>query len=38
MTDLDPILKQFRVALDALYGSRLDRVMLFGPPRGEMPN
>lgn len=30
MTDTDPILKEFRVALDALYGARLDRVVLFG--------
>jgi predicted nucleotidyltransferase len=26
----DPILTRFRAALDALYGSRLERVVLFG--------
>src|SRR5713226_8528570 len=26
----DPILKRFRAALDALYGERLERVVLFG--------
>ncbi len=26
----DPILKRFRAALDETYGSRLDRVVLFG--------
>jgi uncharacterized protein len=26
----DPILKRFRTALDALYGDRLERVVLFG--------
>jgi predicted nucleotidyltransferase len=30
MTDLDPILKDFRAALKAVYGDRLDRVVLFG--------
>ncbi len=32
----DPILTRFRAALDALYGSRLERVVLFGSrARGE---
>ena len=32
----DPILVRFRQALDALYGNRLDRVVLFGSrARGE---
>jgi predicted nucleotidyltransferase len=26
----DPILKRFRAALDEMYGSRLERVVLFG--------
>ena len=26
----DPILKRFRAALDALYGDRIERVVLFG--------
>lgn len=26
----DPILKRFRAALDALYGRRIERVVLFG--------
>jgi len=26
----DPILEQFRAALDEIYGDRLDRVVLFG--------
>lgn len=26
----DPILKQFRAALDEIYGARLERVVLFG--------
>ena len=26
----DPILKRFRAALDAMYGGRLERVVLFG--------
>ena len=26
----DPILKRFRVALDQLYGDRIERVVLFG--------
>jgi predicted nucleotidyltransferase len=26
----DPILKRFRAALDALYGARIERVVLFG--------
>src|SRR5256885_16686298 len=26
----DPILKRFRAALDALYGERVERVVLFG--------
>lgn len=26
----DPVLKRFRAALDALYGARLERVVLFG--------
>jgi len=33
---VDPILKRFRAALDEIYGSRLDRVVLFGShARGE---
>ena|SRR5437763_16504883 len=32
----DPILKRFRAALDALYGGRIERVVLFGSrARGE---
>jgi uncharacterized protein len=32
----DPILKRFRAALDALYGDRIERVVLFGSrARGE---
>ena len=32
----DPILKRFRAALGTLYGSRLERVLLFGSrARGE---
>src|SRR5690242_17564731 len=32
----DPILRRFRAALDALYGERLERVVLFGSrARGE---
>jgi predicted nucleotidyltransferase len=30
MTTPDPVLKQFRAALDEVYGSRLARVVLFG--------
>jgi len=26
----DPVLKRFRAALDALYGDRIERVVLFG--------
>jgi predicted nucleotidyltransferase len=26
----DPILRRFRTALDALYGNRIERVVLFG--------
>ena len=26
----DPILKRFRAALDALYGARIERVILYG--------
>jgi len=26
----DPVLRRFRVALDAIYGDRIDRVVLFG--------
>jgi predicted nucleotidyltransferase len=26
----DPILKRFRTALDAIYGDRIERVVLFG--------
>ena len=26
----DPILKRFRAVLDALYGDRIERVVLFG--------
>ena len=32
----DPILKRFRADLDALYGDRIERVVLFGSrPRGD---
>jgi predicted nucleotidyltransferase len=32
----DPILKRFRAELDALYGDRIERVVLFGSrARGE---
>lgn len=27
---VDPILRRFRAALDALYGDRIERVVLFG--------
>lgn len=30
MATTDPVLTQFRVALDALYGERIERVVLFG--------
>ena len=30
MATLDPVLKQFRAALDEVYGARLARVVLFG--------
>jgi predicted nucleotidyltransferase len=30
MTVVEPVLKKFRSALDAMYGERLDRVVLFG--------
>jgi len=37
----DPILKRFRAALDALYGDRIERVVLFGSraraTRGRTP-
>ena len=26
----DPILNRFRTALDALYGDRIERIVLFG--------
>jgi uncharacterized protein len=26
----DPVLKRYRAALDAMYGSRIERVVLFG--------
>ena len=29
-TGVDPVLNRFRAALDAIYGQRLDRVVLFG--------
>lgn len=29
-SDTDPILKRFRAALDGMYGSRLERVVLYG--------
>ena len=33
---VDPVLRQFRAALAALYGDRLDRAVLFGSrARGE---
>ena len=36
MTPDDPILKRFRTVLTELYGSRLERVVLFGSrARGE---
>lgn len=36
MTAPDPILTRFRTALDAIYGPRLERVVLFGSrARGE---
>jgi predicted nucleotidyltransferase len=32
----DPILRRFRTALEALYGDRIERVVLFGSrARGE---
>ena len=31
----DPILKRFRAALDALYGDRIERVVLYGRARGD---
>jgi len=30
MTNLDPILKSYRLALEAIYGGRLERAVLFG--------
>ena len=30
MAKIDPILSEFRAILDAMYGARLDRVVLFG--------
>ena len=30
MTNSDPILSQFRSALDQLYGARIERVVLYG--------
>ena len=30
MTNSDPILSQFRTALDKLYGARIERVVLYG--------
>lgn len=34
----DPILKRFRAALDAVYGDRIERVVLFGSrARGRLP-
>lgn len=30
MTTVDPVLAKFRFALQALYGQRLERVVLFG--------
>jgi predicted nucleotidyltransferase len=30
MVAIDPVLKQFSAALDAMYGVRLERVVLFG--------
>ena len=36
MATPDPLLKQFRAALDEMYGARLERVVLFGSrARGE---
>jgi uncharacterized protein len=30
LTQADPVLRRFRAALDAMYGARLERVVLFG--------
>lgn len=30
MANLDPVLTRFRSALDALYGERVERVVMFG--------
>ncbi len=36
MATSDPLLKQFRAALDEMYGARLERIVLFGSrARGE---
>src|SRR3989442_14755313 len=36
MTTDDPVLKRFRAGLEALYGERIERVVLFGSrARGE---
>ena len=38
MTNSDPILSQFRSALDQLYGARIERVVLYGSrARGDAP-
>ena len=38
MTNSDPILSQFRTALDQLYGARIERVVLYGSrARGDAP-
>lgn len=35
----DPVLRRFRAALEAIYGDRLERVVLFGSrARGTMPD
>ena len=33
----DPILRRFRTALDALYGDRIERVVLFGARARRCP-
>jgi len=36
MTTIDPVLSRFKAALDAAYGDRIERVVLFGSrARGE---
>ena len=39
MATPDPVLKQFRDAMHAMYGARLERVVLFGSrARGDQPS